>query len=186
MRIDAKIIAGAIIGVLSFSLNAEPIVSQTVQKFVIEGKISKRLKKQMSEAQSIQNLDGTILPTSTWAVRWNYDFEEKNKSCKLFSIQTKIEIAKIEPVWRNGEVLTEKQKELWDLYLMQLQRNELSQREAVYRAAKEIEKSSLKLKARDSCEELSSAVNTLGQGILAKHRGAEVREDLKIRLASID
>lgn len=170
--------AAGLVATLGFApVQAAVSVSDSVERYAIEGSTAADLRREMS-AKGPPGAGGRRFDGYTkWYVSWSYRYNNVGAGCTIASVTTSVRVTITLPQWRNESAGDSTTRAQWARYLAALERHEQGHRQNGVDAANEVDRSIAAMPPAGSCDALGTAANTLGQSILQRYNQRDLDYD---------
>lgn len=158
---------------------AEPVISETVRKYRINGRTAQELRLEMNR-KGPAGADGRRFDAYTaWRVDWNYLWWENPAECRLTKVTTRVRVSFTLPEWHQYDRGSPELQQKWDRYYEALHAHEKGHRDFGLRAARDIEQVIGGIGWRRTCAQLEKDANAAAQTILDHYILLEKQYDIE-------
>ncbi|OVE80905.1 hypothetical protein BVY03_05145 [bacterium K02(2017)] len=95
---------------------AQPILIENIKHYEITGLDHYDLRSQMQLLGPKTTLGETLNTSSKWHIKYDYDFYETDKRCRLQNIKTKLYLTHKIPKWSNIKEAPNSMQKQWDFF----------------------------------------------------------------------
>jgi predicted secreted Zn-dependent protease len=161
-----------------FAAAAEPTISEELSHYDVVGASPAELVAEMNALGPIDSNDGKKVWAKTrWHVNWQHAYHTEASTCSLDKVSVNLRIDYTYPRWKNESDADEATRNVWNPFILALQKHERQHGQHGIDAAHEIEKEIESLEGRRTCDALREAADALGHSIVKKHAGRDIEYD---------
>ena len=160
-------------------LAAEPVISETVRKYRINGQTAQELRLEMNRKGPAGAGGRRFDAHTAWWVDWNYRWWENPAECRLTAVTTRVRVSFTLPQWDQYDRGSPELQQRWDRYFEALYAHEKGHRDFGLRAARDIEQVIWGIGRRGTCAQLEKDANAAAQATLDHYILLEKQYDIE-------
>lgn len=163
--------------ILATSLFAKPAVNIKKKYYSVVGFSENEIRKSMNKQR--KKYTGANYDAYTkWDVRWDYRWKKLNGICKIFKINTKVDVTFILPKLLNKNKINNILLKKWERYKKASIKHEYGHRDFGVNSAKKIEEILMKMTS-SNCKNLEKKANKKAKNIINQFVQKEIEYDKK-------
>jgi len=161
--------------VLVINLFAKPNVTIKTEYYNVSGSSAKEIRRNMNK-QRFKYTGANYDAYTKWNVRWKYRWKKSNGICKIYKINTKVDVQFILPKLLHKEKINNTLLKKWENYKSALIKHENGHKDFGIKSATEIEHKLISMTS-NNCKSLETKANKKAKNIIKKFAQKEIRYD---------
>lgn len=157
-------------------------VSESIQRYTIEGKSSSDLRRQMDALGPVDPLSGKRMSGyAKWNVRWSFQYVPDNGNCRISDYKVLLDAVITLPTWSREAEAKPKMRDGWNHFLDKLMLHEHGHRDIGLQAANAVAAALAGAESRPECHGYGNYLNELGRRAMRKFAQSDARYDAETR-----
>jgi predicted secreted Zn-dependent protease len=156
-----------------------PAIHDTIQYHDVEGDTAAELLTALKRVSYAKPKGDTFAAANTkWRLRWNIDVQPEQRSCRLVSATTELEVEMNLPRWTPPAGARPGLVKSWDTFATAIRKHENGHRDIAIDAVREVDRRLQGERTARNCDALRKNLSRIAESVVREYRGKDDSYDV--------